>query len=115
MRRGEIWLADLEPVVGAEMEKERRVVIISVPGASSLPLRLVVPLTEWKDWFAKQPWKVRVEPTPTNHLTKTVAADTLQTRCISTERFNQHAGRLGKLSDREMLLIVEGLKKVIGG
>ena len=51
MRRGEIWLADLEPVVGSEASKRRPVIIVSNDGAngrasdSGRGVVTVVPLT----------------------------------------------------------------------
>jgi mRNA interferase MazF len=97
------------------MMKERRVVIVNIPEASILPLRLVVPLTDWQQSFTPRKWMVRLEPSPTNGITKTVAADTFQTRCISTDRFNLKVRRLGKLSDQEMQQIIAAIRAVTGG
>ena len=49
MFRGEIWLTNLEPTIGAEMRKIRPVVIVNDDEAGTLPLRIVVPITDWKD------------------------------------------------------------------
>lgn len=51
MRRGEVWLADLEPSRGSEANKRRPVVIVSNDGANTTAERLghgvvtVVPVT----------------------------------------------------------------------
>jgi mRNA interferase MazF len=37
-RRGEIWLVDFDPAVGAEVQKVRPAVVISVDTIGSLPL-----------------------------------------------------------------------------
>jgi mRNA interferase MazF len=47
-RRGEIWLIDFDPAVGAEIRKVRPAVVISIDSIGRLPLRLVVPVTDWK-------------------------------------------------------------------
>ena len=47
MRRGEVWLVTLEPVVGAEMGKTRPAAIISADGLGALPLKVAVPFTSW--------------------------------------------------------------------
>ena len=47
-KRGEVWLIDFDPTVGAEIRKVRPAVVLTVPGVGRLPLQIVVPLTEWK-------------------------------------------------------------------
>lgn len=44
--RGEIWLVNLDPTIGAEIRKTRPVVVISSNAVGTLPIRLVAPLTE---------------------------------------------------------------------
>lgn len=44
-RRGEIWVADLEPVRGQEMNKTRPVVVLSSDEISTLAVKLVAPIT----------------------------------------------------------------------
>lgn len=76
MRRGEVWLINLDPAAGAEIRKSRPAVIVSDDAIGALPLRVIVPLTEWKDRFAVAPWLVRVAPDAENGLEKVSAADT---------------------------------------
>lgn len=47
-RRGEVWMVDFDPAVGAEIRKLRPAVVISVDAVGRLPLRLVAPGTDWK-------------------------------------------------------------------
>ena len=54
-KRGEIWLVDFDPAVGAEIRKARPAVVISVKDIGRLPLRIVVPITDWKLAFRKLP------------------------------------------------------------
>ena len=49
MRKGEIWLINLDPTVGAEIRKTRPAVIVSEDAIGVLPLRVIVPLTDWKE------------------------------------------------------------------
>lgn len=44
--RGEVWLADFDPAVGAEIQKLRPALVISVNSVGRLPLRMVVSLTD---------------------------------------------------------------------
>jgi len=57
-----------------------------------LPLRVIVPITEWKDRFSIAPWIVRLEPDSKNGLSKVSAVDTFQVRSVSQERFVQQLG-----------------------
>lgn len=96
-RRGQIWQVNLEPTIGSEIRKARPCVVISSDTFSRIPVRLVVPLTEWKDAKHQgRAWVVRVEPTRWNGLDKVDAADPLQARCISVDaqRFLKFIGQL---------------------
>ena len=95
-KRGEVWLADLEPVRGSEMRKTRPVVVLSSNAIRALPVRVAAPITGWQEPFGVSPWKVRIEPSPQNGLAKTSAADGLQVRCLSVERFAAKQGVLPK-------------------
>jgi len=94
MRRGEVWLVNLDPTVGAEMQKIRPVVIISSDLMGKLPLRVVVPLTDWKEHYARAPWMLKVEPDLQNGIEKTSSIDCYQVRSISEQRFSHRLGRL---------------------
>lgn len=41
-KRGEIWLVNLEPTIGAEIRKTRPAVVVSSDFIGKLPLKLVV-------------------------------------------------------------------------
>ena len=108
--RGEIWLVNLDPTIGAEIRKTRPVVVVSSNAIGALPIRLVAPLTEWKDYFAHNVWHVKLVPDSTNGLTKTSAVDTLQLRGVDTQRFVQ---KLGSVSPADMKSIVAAIVAVI--
>ena len=48
MLRGEIWLLNLDPTVGAEIQKTRPGIIVSDNSIGILPLKVIVPVTDWK-------------------------------------------------------------------
>lgn len=98
-RRGEVWRVQFNPTRGDEIQKTRPAVVVSVDGLRGLHLRLVVPLTGWKPSFANLPWLVQVDPSPENGLLKVSAANPLQTRSVSLERFVEKIGFL----DEEMV------------
>jgi mRNA interferase MazF len=47
MRRGEVWLINLDPTVGSEIKKTRPAVIVNDDAIGILPLRVIVPITAW--------------------------------------------------------------------
>ncbi len=93
-RRGEIWRVGLDPVVGSEIRKTRPVIVISSDALRTLPVKVVVPVTEWKDQHAELIWNVRLTPDTSNGLTKLSSADGMQVRCVAHERFIELLGRL---------------------
>jgi len=110
MRRGEVWLVNLEPTLGAELRKTRPAVIVSSERVGVLPLRVIVPLTEWKERYAIAPWMVRVEPDANNGLDKPSAADCFQVRPVAAARLVR---RLGRVSAEVMAALQRGLAAVL--
>ena len=91
-QRGEVWHVDFDPARGAEIRKTRPAVMLNVMTAGKLPLRVIVPLTEWQPPFARAFWMVRVEPDSANGLSKPSAADAFQVRSFALERFAERTG-----------------------
>jgi len=110
MKRGEIWLINLDPTIGAEIKKTRPALIVSSDAAGILPLKVIVPLTDWKERYAVAPWMVKVNPTHQNGLEKLSAADAFQVRSVSQERFVR---RLGTLDDKALAAITSALALVL--
>jgi mRNA interferase MazF len=110
MLRGEVWLINLDPTVGSEIRKTRPAVIVNDDSIGVLPLKVVVPITEWKEQYTIAPWLVRVTPTPDNGLDKPSAADTFQVRSVAQQRFVR---RLGMLTDPQMAEIGQALATVL--
>ncbi len=110
IKRGEIWLVNLDPTIGTEIRKTRPVVVVNSDAVGVLPIRLVAPLTEWKDYFDHNIWHVKMIPDSTNGLVKISAVDTLQLRGVDTQRFIQ---KRGNISDTIMRSIVEAIAAII--
>ena len=103
IKRGEIWKVRLDPTEGAEIKKDRPCAVVSNEAIIAvvndndigiLPLKIIVPLTEWNDRFSVAPWHVPIKATHENGLSKKSTADTFQVRSISEERFIQKMGTL---------------------
>jgi mRNA-degrading endonuclease toxin of MazEF toxin-antitoxin module len=58
-RRGEIWLVDLNPTRGQEIQKTRPAIIVSTNLFQGVPLRIVVPVTSMSKKFRFHPTRLR--------------------------------------------------------
>ncbi|NOK58238.1 MAG: type II toxin-antitoxin system PemK/MazF family toxin [Chloroflexi bacterium AL-W] len=110
LRRGEIWLVNFDPTLGAEIKKKRPAVIISSDAINKLPIKLVAPITEWKDKYAQSFWHVQILSDHSNGLSKNSSVDVLQLRGIDNQRFIQ---KLGSISATLMEEIVAAIAAVI--
>ena len=111
MKRGEIWLINLDPTVGAEIRKTRPAIIVSVDSVGVLPLKVIVPVAEWKTRYQVAPWMVQLNPDSENNLEKLSCADTFQIRSVSQRRF---VSPLGKMNRVKMQELESALLKVLG-
>ena len=110
-RRGEVWNINFDPSIGAEIKKQRPAVVISENAIGKLPLRIIVPVTDWKSNYEKYPWFVKIDSTPINGLTKTSGADAYQVKSLSIKRF---AIQLGTLSDSQVDDIASAIALCVG-
>ena len=110
MKRGEIWLVNLDPTIGSEIKKTRPVVIISSDLVGILPIKVIVPFTDWKDRYSAASWMVRIEPDEQNGLSKISTADGLQIRSVSHQRLVK---RLGILTPFQVAQIVQAIVNVL--
>jgi len=104
--RGEVWLVSLDPTIGAEIRKTRPIIVVSSDAIGALPIKLVAPLTEWKEYLAQNVWHVKIAPDGLNGLAKTSAVDTLQLRGVDTQRFVQKLGRVSPLVMRSIVAAI---------
>jgi mRNA interferase MazF len=97
MRRGEIRVADLEPVRGSEADKRRPVVVVSNDAANRRAESLgrgvitVVPLTS--NVSRVLPFQVMVPPNDSG-LSRPSKAQAEQVRSVAVERLGARVGRL---------------------
>ena len=110
MKQGEIWLINLDPAIGAEIKKTRPAIILNDNSLGKLPLKIIVPLTDWKDRYEVAPWMVNIKPDNLNNLLKESAADCFQIRSLSEERFIR---KVGRISSKNLNDIKNALKRVL--
>ena len=105
-KRGEIWLVNFDPTVGTEIKKTRPAVVVSSDAIGRLPIKLIAPITDWKDYYAPNIWHVRLDPDPSNGLTKPSAVDVLQLRGMDRQRFIRKLGQLSPDTLEEIVLAI---------
>ncbi len=111
IERGDIWLTEFAPARGQEIGKTRPAIVLSVADIGKLDLRIVIPLTDWKERYSDYTWFARIEPTRGNGLSKTSGADAFQCKSFSLERFKK---KLGKITGDELNEIAACLALCIG-
>ncbi|KIM03457.1 MAG: PemK family transcriptional regulator [Sulfurovum sp. AS07-7] len=92
MNQGEIWLVKFYPQVGNEITKLRPAIVVSHNKIGKLPLKTIVPITQWSDKYALYPWIVKLEENRENGLSKKSAVDCFQIKNFSNDRFEQKIG-----------------------
>ena len=110
MKQSEIWLIDLDPTKGAEIQKKRPAIVVNDNRLGKLPLKIIVPITDWKERYSIAPWMIKIEPNTTNGLSKTSAADCFQIRSLSQERLIK---KLGDVDEATFNEIKEAIRKVL--
>ena len=105
-KRGEIWRVSFDPTIGAEIQKTRPAVVISSDAVGRLPIKLVAPITDWKDYYAANIWHVRIDPNSANGLSKVSAVDALQLRGMDRRRFVRKLGQVSATQLEEIILAV---------
>ena len=75
INQGEVWMVEFFPKVGSEITKLRPAIVVSHNEIGRLPLKTIVPITDWKNNYAHYPWMLKIEADTLNGLSKTSAID----------------------------------------
>ena len=110
MKQSEIWLINLDPTIGAEIKKIRPAIIVNDDALGKLPLRIIIPLTDWKDRYQVAYWMVKISTNSKNNLSKDSSADCFQIRSVSEDRFVR---KIGEINNEILEEIKDALKKVL--
>ncbi len=111
MRRGDVYLADLDPGRGGEAAKQRPVVVVSHDALNHTAASLrrgvvtVVPLTS--NVAVVQPFQVLV-PAEAAGLNRTSKAQAEQVRAIAVERLGPHP--VGALAPAQLAALDDALR-----
>lgn len=110
MKRGDIYYANLSPVMGSEMGKRRPVLIVSNDISNNAAATVtILPLTS--NVNRVYPFEVLLNP-EISGLTKPSKVQTQQVRTISKQRITGEV--LGSLNEKMMVLIDAALKLHLG-
>ena len=106
MNQGEVWLVNLNPTIGSEINKTRPALIINDNKLGRLPLKVIVPITGWKEQYSAAPWMIKIEPDQKNGLKKISSIDCFQIRSVSQERLLE---KIGEIQPDKITNVQEGI------
>jgi mRNA interferase MazF len=111
-RRGEVWRVNLEPTVGAEIQKDfRPVLVLNRNGDGEPGIRLCAPITGFRPGRDDlRYWRVGIGE-GVSGLHKYSCADVSQTRALDLARFVQ---KDGKAHPAELEAAAAALARLIG-
>lgn len=94
MKQGSVWQVNLDPTVGSEIKKSRPCIILNSDKVGKLPLKVIAPITEFKDHYALVPWMVTIDAARENGLSKRSSIDLFQVRSVSRQRLHSKRGKV---------------------
>jgi mRNA interferase MazF len=107
VRRGEVWLAALGPVQGAEMDKTRPVIIVSADAVGVFPVRIAAPCTSTA--LTPAPWTVPLAATAGNGLDGDTTVDLMMLQSISVTRLIRKLGEVDADTMEEVAAMIAAL------
>jgi len=107
MTQGSIWLINLDPTIGAEIKKTRPCIILGSNKIGKLPLKIIAPLTDFKEHYGSIPWMVTIKPNGKNGLSKASVIDTFQVRSLSQDRLVKKIGEVEKATLAECKIALD--------
>jgi mRNA interferase MazF len=93
------------------MNKTRPAVIVNDDRLGKLSLRIIAPITDWKEHYSIAPWMIPINPSNQNGLIKKSSIDCFQIRSISKNRLIK---QIGMITFSDILQVQKGIITVIG-
>jgi len=109
MKQGEIWQVNLDPTIGQEMKKSRPCVVLNNDMVGKLALKIIAPITDYKEHYSMVPWMVTIEPNKSNGLDKKSSIDLFQVRSLSQKRL---VDKIGAIDEEQLSSCKEALNVV---
>ena len=97
INQGEIWMVNFEPSVGNEIQKFRPAIVVNDDRISRFGIKIVVPITHWKEHYIDYPWIIKIIPDDINGLSKDSSIECFQIKSFAVDRFDKKIGEIDKL------------------
>ena len=97
INQGEIWMVNFEPSVGNEIQKFRPAIVVNDDRIGRFGIKIVVPITQWKEHYIDYPWIIKIIPDDINGLSKDSSIECFQIKSFAVDRFDKKIGEIDKL------------------
>ena len=97
INQGEIWMVNFEPSVGSEIQKLRPAIVVNDDRIGRFGIKIVVPITQWKEQYNDYPWIIKIIPDDINGLSKDSSIECFQIKSFAVDRFDKKIGEIDKL------------------
>ena len=97
INQGEIWMVNFEPSVGNEIQKFRPAIVVNDDRIGRFGIKIVVPITQWKEHYIDYPWIIKIIPDAINGLAKDSSIECFQIKSFAVDRFDKKIGEIDKL------------------
>ena len=97
INQGEIWMVNFEPSVGNEIQKLRPAIVVNDDRIGRFGIKIVVPITQWKEHYIDYPWIIKIIPDDINKLSKDSSIECFQIKSFAVDRFDKKIGEIDKL------------------
>ena len=96
INQGEIWMVNFEPSVGSEIQKLRPAIVVNDDRIGRFGIKIVVPITQWKEQYNDYPWIIKIIPDDINGLAKDSSIECFQIKSFAVDRFDKKIGEIDK-------------------
>ena len=97
INQGEIWMVNFEPSVGNEIQKFSPAIVVNDDRIGRFGIKIVVPITQWKEHYIDYPWIIKIIPDDINGLSKDSSIECFQIKSFAVDRFDKKIGEIDKL------------------
>jgi len=94
INQAQIWMVNFEPSVGSEIQKLRPAIVLNSDNIGRFGLKIVAPITEWKEYYKDFPWIIKLLPDERNGLSKPSSIECFQIKSFAKERFVKKVGEI---------------------
>ena len=96
INQGEIWMVNFEPSIGSEIQKLRPAIVVNDDRIGRFGIKIVVPITKWKEQYINYPWIIKIIPDDINKLSKDSSIECFQIKSFAVDRFDKKIGEIDK-------------------